>query len=71
MNLHAQPLLPDQAVLHYASPEFTVMKPGRFVLCAVSGRKITLEALRYWNPATQEAFAGPLEAAIGWQRLNP
>ncbi|MEI9905494.1 MAG: DUF2093 domain-containing protein [Asticcacaulis sp.] len=37
------------------------MRPGKFVICAVSGRHIPLDALRYWDPRTQEAYAGPEE----------
>lgn len=62
----------DQAaVLRYGDGEFTVVRPGQFVVCAVSGRRIPLEALRYWNPITQEAFAGPAEALARWKSLNP
>ncbi|MCA6332292.1 MAG: DUF2093 domain-containing protein, partial [Phenylobacterium sp.] len=44
---------PDLAVLHYGDGDFTVVRPGRFVLCAVSGVKIPLEALRYWSAVQQ------------------
>jgi hypothetical protein len=40
------------------------------VLCAVTGTKIPLDALRYWNPVTQEAFAGPEQALERWRELN-
>ncbi len=59
------------AVLRYGDGEFTVIKPGRFVICAVTGKRIPLEALRYWNPVTQEAYAGPAEALERWRQLNP
>ena len=49
------------AVLHYATPDFAVLKPGRFVRCAVSGKEIPLEALRYWSASAQEAYAGVAE----------
>ena len=49
------------AVLHYGTPDFAVLKPGRFVRCAVSDREIPLEALRYWSATTQEAYAGAAE----------
>jgi hypothetical protein len=73
MNAHDRKLpgAPDLAVLHYGDGEFAVMKPGRYVLCAVSGAKIPLEALRYWNPETQEAYAGPEQALARWRELNP
>lgn len=51
-----------QAALHYGDGEFAVLKPGRFVTCAVSGRIIPLESLRYWSAVHQEAYAGPAEA---------
>ena len=38
------------------------MSPGKFVLCAVSGERIALDALRYWSVERQEAYASPLLA---------
>ncbi|MBN9318666.1 MAG: hypothetical protein BGN86_04060 [Caulobacterales bacterium 68-7] len=61
----------DLAVLHYGDGEFVMLKPGRYVLCAVTGEKISLDALRYWNPIHQEAYAGPAEALQRWRELNP
>jgi hypothetical protein len=61
----------EPAVLHYGDGEFAILKPGRFVHCAVSGAKIPLDALRYWNPVRQEAYAGPTEALARWRELNP
>lgn len=52
----------QEAVLHYDGGEYVVLKPGRFVTCAVSGKAIPLETLRYWSPARQEAYHGPREA---------
>jgi hypothetical protein len=52
----------DLAVLQYGDGDFRVVRPGRYVLCAVSGAKIPLEALRYWNATLQEAYATPAEA---------
>lgn len=51
-----------EATLHYGDGEFAVLKPGRFVRCAVSAKPIPLEALRYWSAPLQEAYAGPAEA---------
>jgi len=52
----------DLAKLHYSDGDFAVLKPGRYVLCAVSGVKIPLEALRYWSAERQEAYASAVEA---------
>ncbi len=60
----------DLAQLRYGDGEYQVVRPGRYVLCAVSGVKIPLEALRYWNPELQEAYAGPKEALARFQALK-
>ncbi|HYE43699.1 MAG TPA: DUF2093 domain-containing protein [Caulobacteraceae bacterium] len=60
-----------QAILHYGDGEFVVLKPGRYVTCAVTGKQIPLDALRYWDPKRQEAFAGPAEAFQRWKEQNP
>ena len=60
----------DLAILEYGDGEFVVMRPGRYVLCAVTGEKIPIEALRYWSPVLQEAYAGPAEALKRWQEVN-
>jgi len=72
MNAHDRDL-PGQelAVLHYGDGEFAVMKPGRYVLCAVTGARIPLDALLYWSPVAQEAYAGPDQALKRWLELNP
>ncbi|MBV9511416.1 MAG: DUF2093 domain-containing protein [Caulobacteraceae bacterium] len=71
MNAHDPLLHGEPAVLHYGDGEYAVLKPGKFVLCAVSGARIPLDALRYWNPIAQEAYAGPAEALARWRELNP
>lgn len=61
----------DLAQIHYGDGDFTVVRPGRFVLCAVSGARIPLEALRYWSAPLQEAYAGPAESLARWREHNP
>ncbi len=60
----------ELATVHYGDGEFVVLKPGRHVVCAVSGAKIPLEALRYWSPVLQEAYAGPTEALKRWRETQ-
>jgi hypothetical protein len=50
------------AVLHYGAADFDIVRPGRFVLCAVSGARIDLQDLKYWSAELQEAYRGPEEA---------
>ena len=45
------------AKLAFGPNGFRVMKPGQYVLCAVSGEQIPLEELRYWSVDLQEAYA--------------
>lgn len=45
------------AKLHYMPYSFRMLSPGDHVLCAVTGRKIALDDLRYWSIARQEAYA--------------
>ena len=47
------------ATLVYGPNGFRVIKPGRFVACAVTGEAIPLEALRYWSVERQEPYANP------------
>lgn len=60
----------DIATVRYGDGDFTVVKPGRYVICAVLGKRIALDALRYWNPELQEAYAGATEALTRWKQLN-
>lgn len=48
-----------EARLHYMANGFRVLSHGDHVNCAVSGQAITLENLRYWSVARQEAYASP------------
>jgi hypothetical protein len=70
MNMHSPAPLPDQAIIQYGDGDYTLMKPGKFVICTVSRRQIPLDALKYWNPRVQEAYAGPEEAMARWKELN-
>jgi hypothetical protein len=45
-----------EARLRYMDGDFQVVTPGAFVRCAVTGKKIPLEELRYWSVERQEAY---------------
>ena len=55
-----------EAVLEYLDAEYSIIRPGDFVRCAVTGAKIPLQALRYWNLDRQEADADAAAAMIGF-----
>lgn len=44
------------AKIKYCDNEFQVTSPGDFVLCAVTGKPIKLEQLKYWSVERQEAY---------------
>ena len=52
------------AKLKYLPNNFIVEEDGDHVLCAVSGKKISLENLTYWNVEEQEAYFSYVEASI-------
>ncbi len=44
------------AKLKYLPNNFKVVEDGDYVICAVSGKKILLNQLTYWNIELQEAY---------------
>jgi hypothetical protein len=56
------------ARLHYMPNGFRVLTPGDHVTCAISGARIAIEDLRYWDVATQRAFAS---AALATEAMAP
>jgi len=44
------------AKLHYEGGDYQVVIPGSYVICAVTGERIALDDLRYWNFKRQEAY---------------
>jgi hypothetical protein len=50
------------ATVFYGTPEYEIVRPGRFVLCAVSGERILLRDLKYWSATYQEAYRGAEES---------
>lgn len=54
------------ASLSYGPNGFRVLVPGHYVACAVTGEKISLEALMYWSVERQEAY---VTAEIATRRL--
>ena len=50
------------AKIKYSPNNFQVIEPGDYVICAVSGKKIEVENLNYWNVELQEAYFSYVEA---------
>ena len=50
------------AKLKFLPNNFKILEEGDHVICAVSGKKISLNNLTYWNVELQEAYFSYKEA---------
>ena len=48
-----------EAVVQYRDSNIRVVRPGRYVICAVTGAAIPLDQLKYWSVERQEPYASP------------
>lgn len=60
----------NKAKLKFNPNNFEIIEEGDYVVCAVSGKKILLNSLTYWNVELQEAYFSPLEAQQKYEELN-
>ena len=52
------------AKLKFLPNNFKIIEQGDHVICAVSGKKISLDSLTYWNVDLQEAYFSYEEAFL-------
>ena len=52
-----------EARVKYLPGSFRVLSNGDHVVCAVTGRRVPLDELRYWSVERQEPYAS-VEAAL-------
>jgi len=62
-------MLKKLAKIKYLPNNFKIIDHGDHVICAVSGKKIPLESLNYWNVDLQEPYFSYIEASI--KKENP
>ena len=58
------------AKIKYLPNNFKIVEEGDHVICAVSGKKINIEDLNYWNVELQEAYFSYKEASEKREKLN-
>ena len=58
------------AKLKYLPNNFSIVEEGDHVVCAISGKKIRLEDLTYWNVELQEAYFSPSEVKKRFEELR-
>tara|TARA_Y100001958_G_C21180499_1_gene510458 strand:- start:673 stop:867 length:195 start_codon:yes stop_codon:yes gene_type:complete len=59
-----------KAKLIYKHNSFDIIEEGDYVLCAISGKKIMLKNLNYWNVDLQEAYYSAKEANDRYKDLK-
>lgn len=58
------------ADLRYSISDFVVIRPGAYVICAVTGSKIPLDSLKYWSADLQEAYVDAEASARRFEDLK-
>jgi hypothetical protein len=58
------------AKLKYLPNNFEIIESGDHVVCAISGKKILIENLTYWNVDEQEPYYSYIEASIKKENLK-
>ena len=63
-------MLKKLAKIKYQPNNFEVIIDGDHVMCAISGKKISIENLNYWNVELQEAYFSYVEASLKREKLE-
>jgi|TARA_X000001036_G_C20250771_1_gene632063 hypothetical protein len=63
-------MLKKLAKIKYQPNNFKVIEDGDHVMCAISGKKISIESLNYWNVELQEAYFSYVEASQKREKLE-
>jgi hypothetical protein len=58
-KIDRRPADAGEAKVEFLDGDIRIIRPGAYVLCAVTGQPIPVEELRYWSVDRQEAYAGP------------
>ena len=62
-------MLKKLAKIKYMPNNFKVIQDGDHVICAISGKKIPLENLNYWNVDLQEPYFSYIEASVKREKI--
>ena len=46
-----------EAKIRYLDADFQILLPGGYVICAISGKQIPIDELKYWSVDRQEPYA--------------
>lgn len=68
MNSMDPPFGGGEAEIRYLDGDYQVIRNGNFVRCAVTGRPILLQDLKYWSAQHQEAYVDADAALTAYRR---
>ena len=60
-----------EAKVKYLDGDFIIEVPGTHVFCAVTGKPILMEMLRYWNVDLQEPYIDAAASLQAEQQRQP
>jgi len=60
----------NKAKLKFSHNNFEIVESGDYVVCAISGKRIPLNELTYWNVELQEAYFSPKEVKIRYDQIK-
>ena len=58
------------AKIKYLPNNFQIIEEGDHVICAISGKKISIQSLNYWNVELQEPYFSYVEASMKKESEN-
>jgi hypothetical protein len=58
------------AKIKYLPNNFEIIEEGDHVICSISGKKISLDQLNYWNVDLQEAYFSYIESQKKREKNN-
>jgi hypothetical protein len=59
-----------EAKIRYLDGDFQILLPGGYVLCAVTGKQIPIDELKYWSVDRQEPYADAAASFEGERRAG-
>jgi hypothetical protein len=59
-----------EAKIRYLDGDYQILMPGTHVICAMTGRTIPLEELRYWSVARQEPYVDAAQSLEAEKRAG-
>ena len=59
-----------EAKIRYLDGDFQILLPGGYVICAITGKQIPIDELKYWSVDRQEAYADAAASLEGDTRAG-